>query len=145
MTYIKRILGLTMVMALTAFAAPALADNNPISAEGYSSPSSLVGTGEQSQHPMSDGDYSSPSSIVGGSETLATQPVTEPMSSGDYNSPSSLVGPTPEQPVASSDPTDSGFDWTDGLLGLVAGIALAAAALAASRVVKHRRIATSSF
>jgi hypothetical protein len=140
MTYIKRILGLTVVMALTAFAAPAFADNNPISAEGYSSPSSLVGTDEQSRHPMSGGDYSSPSSIGGGGE-----PVTEPMSSGDYSSPSSLVGPTPEQPVASSDPTDSGFDWTDGLLGLVAGIALAAAALAASRVVKHRRLATSSF
>jgi hypothetical protein len=140
MTYIKRILGLTVVMALTAFAAPALADNNPISADGYSSPSSLAGADEQSRHPMSGGDYSSPSSIVGSGE-----PVTEPMSSGDYNSPSSLVGPTPEQPIASSDPTDSGFDWTDGLLGLVAGIALAAAALAATRGVKDRRIATSSF
>jgi hypothetical protein len=56
------------------------------------------------------------------------------------------VGSTPIEPVAApSNPTDSGFDWTDGLLGLAAGIALAAAALAASRVVKHRRLATSSF
>ena len=140
MTYIKRILRLTVVMALTAFAAPAFADDNPISAQGYSSPSSLVGAEEQSRHPISGGDYNSPSSIVGGGE----KPANSPISSGDYNSPSSIVGSTPAQPVASSEPTESGFDWTDGLLGLVAGIALAAAALAASRVVKDRRLATSS-
>lgn len=139
MTYIKRILGLTVVMALTAFAAPAFADNGPLSVQGYNSPSSLVGTGEQSQHPISSGGYNSPSSLVGDGE----RPSTSPIASDGYSSPSSIAGSTPV--AAPSNPTDSGFDWTDGLLGLVAGIALAAAALAASRLVKHRRLATSSF
>lgn len=136
MNYFKRILSVIMVMGLTAFAAPAFAE--------YSSPTSIVGVGGHlAGQRATPSDYSSPVSLVG----ARGHGIDARASTGDYSSPASLVGPKGHVPVtvASTTPStpDSGFDWTDGLLGLVAGLALAAMAMAAGRVLRTRRPAAS--
>ncbi len=152
MNYVKRILSMVSVLAMTAFAAPALAADSsansivgseqfsggPSPSGSYSSPNSIVGGEQFASKTSTPVSYSSPNSIVGG-EQFASRTSTPT----DYRSVNSIVGSTPNQPVASPSPPDSGFDWTDGLLGLVAGLALAAAAMASARMLRQRRPATS--
>lgn len=130
MNYVKRILSIVSVMAMTAFAAPALAADSSVN--------SIVGSEQFSGGPSPSGSYSSPNSIVGG-EQFASKTST-PVS---YSSPNSIVGSTPVEPIAAPNPTGSGFDWTDGLVGLVAGLALAGMAMGSARLLRGRRPATS--
>lgn len=152
MNYVKRILSVVSVMAMTAFAAPALAvdssansivgseqfSSGPSPSGSYGSPNSIVGSEQFASKTSTPVSYKSPNSIVGG-EQFASKPST-PVS---YSSPNSIVGSTPVEPIAAPNPTGSGFDWTDGLVGLVAGLALAGMAMGSARLLRERRPATS--
>ncbi len=141
----KSLFSILAVLATTAAIAPSAM------ADGYSSPSSIVGD----QQPSTSG-YSSLSSIVGdGSSASPSRDYSSVASiTGDggqtpaapsrtiASSPSAILGADgvgEATPSAAGSPASDGFNWGDAAIGGAVGLALAAMVGAALIVTRRRR------